>query len=263
MDYGISTWSFLSSDSGEKDLVKIIQIAKDNDFGLELWLDWEIDPEIFQKKNWTQLETLLKDMKNLTLHSRLLYSSDEKVLFEEIDFCSFLGAELIVFHPLSFGFPIGTGDFFLNLEGTDSAWDLLCRSVEYAATQSVKIALENGPLNLLVTAFRNVSSKIGTESFGICLDTCHAQMHLHRYPHPLKEYLSQLGSVINHIHVSDCRGESDDHLPPGKGTIDWQDFLHQLNQMNFQGTLILEIKDNNPIECAIKTRDFLEKLNHA
>ncbi len=97
MNYGISTWSFLSSDSGEKDLVKIIQIAKDNDFGLELWLDWEIDPEIFQKKNWTNLKTLLKDMKNLTLHSRLLYSSDEKVLFEEIDFCSFLGAELIRF----------------------------------------------------------------------------------------------------------------------------------------------------------------------
>jgi sugar phosphate isomerase/epimerase len=259
MDYGISTWSFLASESGEKDLTTIIQIAKENDFGLELWLDWTVDPGIFNKKYRKHLKEVLASLKNLSLHSSLLYKSNKKVIFDEIDLCSMIDAKMIVFHPISFGFPAGTGDFLMDLEGAGPAWDLLFSAVEYASKRSVKISLENGPLNLLIEACKNVLSKIGNEAFGICLDTCHAQMHLRKYQNPLHRYLSELHAYITHIHISDCMGEFDDHLPPGKGTIDWKDFLIQLNNIGYKGTMILEIKDENPFECAKVTRNFLEK----
>jgi sugar phosphate isomerase/epimerase len=43
------------------------------------------------------------------------------------------------------------------------------------------------------------------------------------------------------IHASDNRGSYDDHLPPGRGNIDWPGFLRTLSQSRFGGTIMLEI----------------------
>jgi sugar phosphate isomerase/epimerase len=38
---------------------------------------------------------------------------------------------------------------------------------------------------------------------------------------PISRWFEELGSWIQCLHLSDNRGEFDDHLPLGRGTIDW------------------------------------------
>ena len=43
------------------------------------------------------------------------------------------------------------------------------------------------------------------------------------------------------IHANDNQGQQDDHLPPGKGEIDWEKFCAKLTHTGFLGTFILEL----------------------
>ena len=54
------------------------------------------------------------------------------------------------------------------------------------------------------------------------------------------EYLKKLGDSIVHIHISDS-SEQSDCLPVGKGTMNLQDFLQQLQKTGFQGCILQEL----------------------
>lgn len=43
------------------------------------------------------------------------------------------------------------------------------------------------------------------------------------------------------VHVHDNFGRTDDHLPPGKGGIDWRELLGSLETAGFNGMLMLEL----------------------
>ena len=43
------------------------------------------------------------------------------------------------------------------------------------------------------------------------------------------------------LHINDNQGNSDAHLPPGKGHINWRAIIKQLLHYQFRGTLILEL----------------------
>ena len=42
------------------------------------------------------------------------------------------------------------------------------------------------------------------------------------------------------MHIQDNHGKRDEHLLPGDGTIDWKAFLNILNNIGYQGDLVLE-----------------------
>jgi sugar phosphate isomerase/epimerase len=95
---------------------------------------------------------------------------------------------------------------------------------------------------------------------GTCLDTGHAFLS-----RDLRTVVHKLSGHLKMLHVNDNRGGWDDHLPPGKGLIDWESLIRQLRHWKFHGTLILELSDRiGPpeaiMEQAREARAFLTEL---
>lgn len=68
---------------------------------------------------------------------------------------------------------------------------------------------------------------IGESRFGICLDTGHAHCNSAT---PVVEWVRVLGARIRHIHLHSNDGASDQHLPPGQGTLDLKRVIQALEK---------------------------------
>lgn len=92
-----------------------------------------------------------------------------------------------------------------------------------------------------------ILGEMSTTHVGVCLDTGHAflagNLHL---------AIEKLGHYLRVVHATDNHGSYDDHLPPGKGRIDWRQFLNQLRRARFNGSIILEIAQQGGPEDTIK-----------
>ena len=77
---------------------------------------------------------------------------------------------------------------------------------------------------------------INSAEVGVCLDTGHAFLagDMHDLVHKLSGHLRM-------IHAHDNGGSDDDHLPPGDGKIDWEQFLRDLIEVRFRGAFVLEM----------------------
>lgn len=73
-------------------------------------------------------------------------------------------------------------------------------------------------------------------SVGVCVDTGHAALGRH-----WDRFLDLVGDRLIHVHASDNRGEFDDHLPPGDGSIDWRHVRETLGRIDFEGWIVLEV----------------------
>ena len=51
------------------------------------------------------------------------------------------------------------------------------------------------------------------------------------------------GPLLLTTHLQDNHGQRDDHMPPGMGTIDWNDVFQALNEINYERTFMLELTD--------------------
>ncbi len=116
---------------------------------------------------------------------------------------------------------------------------------QYCKTRRIAIALENMLPHLLFGNTRDMLWILGTVqdvSPGVCLDTGHA--------HLSSELDTMVLKLIGHLrmlHANDNRGKEDDHLPPGRGGIDWPRLLSELWRTDFRGSLILELAGNPDI----------------
>ena len=84
---------------------------------------------------------------------------------------------------------------------------------------------------------------------GTCLDTGHAFLS-----RDLRTVVHKLSGHLRMLHVNDNLGDSDTHLSPGEGAIDWISLVRQLRQWNFQGALILELADSGDCPTCIMQR---------
>ncbi len=76
------------------------------------------------------------------------------------------------------------------------------------------------------------------EEVGLCFDTGHCFLWR---SWPLERLYELLADRVIALHVNDNRGTSDDHLPPGEGTIDWPAWLAALRRSSFPGVFLLEV----------------------
>jgi len=72
-------------------------------------------------------------------------------------------------------------------------------------------------------------------SVGVCFDTSHTTLG-----HHWKRFMEVASDRLVHVHANDHRGHRDDHLPPGEGTIDWQQVRDGLESIGFDGWIVLE-----------------------
>lgn len=73
-------------------------------------------------------------------------------------------------------------------------------------------------------------------SAGACFDTGHTFLGGH-----WRRFVAAAGHRLRHVHASDNRGSWDDHLPPGAGLIDWADIARSLDEVGFDGWIMLEL----------------------
>ncbi|MBT4559519.1 MAG: sugar phosphate isomerase/epimerase [Planctomycetes bacterium] len=75
-------------------------------------------------------------------------------------------------------------------------------------------------------------------SAGICLDFGHAHL-----TDSVVAEAKRAGTRVKHLHLHDNDGESDAHLHPGQGTIDFDEAFTHLGTSAFSGTAAWEIRD--------------------
>jgi len=125
------------------------------------------------------------------------------------------------------------GDVDLWLENSLLTWKLLA---ERAGAFAVKMAVENVFEETPASLHRLLAS-VNSPLLGFCMDSGHANIFSRV---PLAEWVEVLGSRLFEIHLHDNGGEADDHLPPGKGSVDFSGLFARLRQKGLHPILTLE-----------------------
>jgi sugar phosphate isomerase/epimerase len=251
IQYANSLWNFSHYDRNatlEEELARIRELG----YAVELWNRWPGRESLFASSQRASLKAALAGMP-VSLHTGFAYTLAEQQA--QIDAARDLGARILVVHP---------DEFFAG--GQRDRLDVpLCREVvRYGARQGVRIALENGKLAFLEEAFAAV------EGLGFCLDIG----HIYKTPHSLSDYLDALKGNLIHLHLQDILPADEetlphagvDHYAPGTGGIpreDWALLAATLQEIDFQGTAVFEIRPRNPYQTAFQGRCFLEGVREA
>ena len=140
----------------------------------------------------------------------------------------------------------------------DSAFSSLEEIKSFAGQRGVEVLLENTP-NALSSADRLNEFLAQTHlKLNYCFDIGHA--HMSRGIQPEFELMKER---IRSTHIHDNDGESDQHLFPGKGTINWPEAMRVLGSRSGQYPLLLELREpedfEHPIEQAKGAMDELIK----
>lgn len=78
----------------------------------------------------------------------------------------------------------------------------------------------------------------------------------------LDELLARTKGRLCHVHFSDNRGASDDHMPIGAGTIDWDRTIRLLQEYGYDEKITLEVFSSDRrmvVASAEKVRELWAK----
>lgn len=100
------------------------------------------------------------------------------------------------------------------LDNSVAFWAEVAEGLERAGSRlMLENVYEHGPGEM-----RELLERLRPGKVGLCLDCGHLTAFGRA---PLEEWLSVLGSFIGQLHLHDNHGEKDDHLPLGRGVIDF------------------------------------------
>jgi sugar phosphate isomerase/epimerase len=77
------------------------------------------------------------------------------------------------------------------------------------------------------------------------------------------QFIEKFGRRIGHLHISDNFGERDDHIPVGKGTIDFLKIVKALKPCGYNDTATVEIFSENRNELKNSKARFEQLLAEA
>ena len=174
---------------------------------------------------------------------------------ECVELASSLDADLLVVHAGSF-----PGDLPSSLmsEARDQLHSSLSELSKVAVNSGVIIGLENKQksedreLILYPDEHLEVVKAFRDQGVRAVLDIGHA----HTANSDLVNYTHLLNDLIVELHLHDNDGVSDDHLPLGVGSIDFEPFFETVRSIGFTGPTILELKSRSDLESSV---GFLRK----
>lgn len=106
-----------------------------------------------------------------------------------------------------------------------------------AGKLGVKIAIENVHLfDSDITLMKDLLAEVKSPNVGFCLDSGHAH---YKCPEVM-DWMEAFGDRLVTTHFHDNRGNNDEHLPPGFGTIPWIDVIQGLRRHNYENTVNFE-----------------------
>jgi sugar phosphate isomerase/epimerase len=126
----------------------------------------------------------------------------------------------------------------------DERWAQLRKSAEelgrFGQAQGVRYALENLPPYHFVgsdaAALSGLLAEMNSPHVGMCFDVAHANLA----GDPIRAASAAVERTI-YVHICDNHGNSDDHLMPFTGQIDWPAFGNALRAGKYDGVLMLEV----------------------
>lgn len=167
---------------------------------------------------------------------------------------SLLSSPYLVVHPLM---PYGWDDEE-DPDYVESLNEVFFKDLcAYAQKYSVAICIENMPMRAhrLSRTPRIVKlvDKLNLPNFFICLDTGHCNV----FGDDAGEMARLCGDRLKVLHVHDNTGESDQHLWPYSGSINWDSFQTALKDIHFDGCLSIEANFNMNYPTSIKEDLYL------
>jgi len=203
-----------------------------------------INPLEISKQEEQDLQGLLHALgltvSTLNVSAGGLNTNRKDLVYRYIEAAIHLGARLGCY-----AITIPTGSKVSNTELWEenalSSAQLIRELAECAAGKGIRVTLEAphpGTLAENIADTRRFFDILQDERVACTFDTSHvARGNLI----PVAKCISEIGAEIGHVHLRDCIGENN-HLTPGKGNIDFQGVLHELQQINYAGDLILELE---------------------
>ena len=149
----------------------------------------------------------------------------------------YLGAKYMAAHPLT---PFGSADEGDEDEVIEINRRFYSALAKVAGKLGITLCLENLPFPKFplspVEKVADLVREINHKNLKMCFDTGHANIFEGR----ISEKLRYAGDLIKILHVHDNMGDSDSHLRPYEGTVDWADFAEGLFDIGFDGVINLE-----------------------
>jgi len=178
-----------------------------------------------------------------------------------ITLCEEISSTLVSIHPPFFA----TGNKVkeeLLLKARTRFLQLVKEEVNFATRNHIKIALESFCYHPFIFEslydFAQFVSKFPSERLGVLLDIG----HVYQIGIDLSEAVHMFRYRLLDIHVHDATLEKDyrraTHLPIGKGTINFPDFINFLREIGYDGGLTLEIRGNETE--IIESKKYLDDL---
>lgn len=126
-----------------------------------------------------------------------------------------------------------------RLQRMQNALAVIRRVADYCRTRGMTLLLENMLPHLFMGHPRDILwhlASIPNIPVGVCLDTGHAALGERLYSD-----VRTLAGHLRMVHAHDNSGQKDDHRVPGEGTIPWERVMAALDEVDFRGSLILEL----------------------
>jgi len=195
-------------------------------------------------------------------HHRELRDLSLRQVEMSIDTCAELGGDITVVH---FGRCSIPEVEWLRRTAEGKYSEFVDSCALYARERGVRIALENpgrDPRSYPGTFedLRRVAE--GKEGVGVTFDIGHANLFFRRKGRGstgrrIADCIREMRDLIIHFHVHDNRGTNDDHLPPGKGGIDFVPVLRSIEEIGYSGAVILELwEPENPLSAGRQAMEW-------
>lgn len=159
-------------------------------------------------------------------------------MLRSIEVCAELGATKAVLHP---GHIKGLGVFVEDM-ALGLAYESMDRISKAAKSAGVVLCVENMPPNCRAFVEPENFDPLFARfpEFMMTLDVGHAHIEDKTGGRPTA-FVRRFRNRIDHVHVSDNKGERDDHFRLGKGTVNIARFVQNLKEISYNGTITLEI----------------------
>jgi sugar phosphate isomerase/epimerase len=190
----------------------------------------------------------------------VIHSDDKKVrevakqrIFQSLEIARELKAKYVIFH-LNFN-PLTRGERYKLdwIEQNASFWSEVLE--KYPST----VLLENAH-DFTPEMLRTMVDEVNSSHLKICLDVGHVNVWSKV---SLEEWIAVLGEDIRSIHVTDNKGDLDSHLPPGKGTINWQEFSDLIAKYQIDPDIVFEVRGygQGELEATIQSLKYFREEN--
>ena len=136
--------------------------------------------------------------------------------------------------------------------------DAMQELTQFAATKKVDLMLENGPPENRSTlesieSFSHVMK--GVPALRFHLDVAHA--FIENRMKGVRDYIDAFGDRLAHVHAHDNHGKWDEHLPLGRGKIDFRKVVRFLKEIDYDRTVTFEVFTSRA--DAVRSRELFKR----